>query len=222
MGNPQNLQPLHALDASGHLASNPRSSWWSITKRAASAGWGYVEWAAGGVGYGAEYVVDNSGVWVLGKVDWVAPSVVGHHYETSIPLGKFPGVTPKMLLDYVRYHPKSFPIPGDKNFDLGATVTLTYAATPNRVQVEKIDESDPNRASMLLKAEEGHFFRGTAEHIIISKGDQLTYLVIGNGPDKELWDRNKANLLFGKYMWPQLVRDSVIPAAQKLEAGLKK
>ena len=159
---------------------------------------------------------------VVGTIGWVdsrvASTVPGHVYVTLIPLGTFHRVTPKLLLDTIRHNPGSFPIPGDKNFELGAVVTLSFFGTRNPVIVEKIDTSDPNRASMLLRTQNGHFFRGTAEHIILQQANgQLAYKIVGNGPPRELWDRNRINMLFGRYEWPSLVRQRVLPLAKQLE-----
>ena len=104
------------------------------------------------------------------------------------------------------------------NFEQGAVVTLMFEGTRNPVIVEKIDTSNPNRASMLLRTQAGHFFSGTAEHIVIKlAGDRLAWEVIGHGPQRELEDRKYMNLAFGRDMWPRLVRERVLPIARRLE-----
>ncbi len=163
--------------------------------------------------------VAQGGVEALGWADSrVAPMVLGHYYDTKIPLGVFHQVTPAALLDAIRHNPKHFPIPGDKNFDLGAIVTLSFFGTRNPVIVKKIDTSEPDRASMLLQTQTGHFFGGTAEHIVLKQsGDRLVYEVIGHGPAMERWDRNRINVFFGKDLWKPLVLQRVLPLAKRLE-----
>jgi hypothetical protein len=186
----------------------------TVVGRDARAAWRWTGSQLGKVGSG----VAEGGVSVIGWVDSrTATYVPGHYYDTKIPLGAFPKLTPAALLDAIRHNPNSFPIPGDKNFELGTVVTLSFMGTRNPVIVKKIDTSDPNRASMLLQTQSGHFFKGTAEHIIVRQPNgQLIYEVIGHGPDRELWDRNRMNMWFGRSEWPRLVRDRVLPLAKKL------
>lgn len=188
-------------------------------------------WVAGGVssawrwtGRQANRVgsaVAQGGVEALSAVDSrVAPLVLGHYYDTVIPMGVFHRVSPAMLLEAIRHNPKHFPIFADKDFEPGAVVTLMFEGTRNPVIVEKIDTSDPKRASMLLRTQSGHFFSGTAEHIVVRlPGDRLAWEVIGHGPPRELWDRKQMNLAFGRDMWPRLVRQRVLPIANRLEQG---
>jgi hypothetical protein len=141
----------------------------------------------------------------------------GHSYVTSITLGRFKNVTAGALMQAIRQNPSRFPIPGDQNFTLNATVNLTYWWTKNPVKVKKIIEED-NFASMELEAAPNHTFIGKAIHKISRDVDTdvLTYEIEGEGTPQEKGYFAALNNIFGEKVWPGLVRKTIPDIARGL------